>query len=357
MSHKPQSPAMHIARQHQSAPKAHPAEAEIRKAAVEIDEGRYVEDRRGAEERAVDGLGLALGMGIEGVAVGNAPSFEDWHREEKATRQMNELGRHPRVLEAMERMQHELEDAKTPDEEIEMRWRMHELLAADQERNKWAGQERWEGRANEEMRRGEVLSPWQFHERLCKAIGRTDRVLLKDDRIIKVSANGKSGLLALVVRNPAWNGHTAIQHDYAQVKAREMREAAEDELVKAQRLRKAHHNADADKSFELAGDMIQTASEMLLEREAYETEIPEFLRVGTLQAPLGTEWMIMNFDEFGVPTSAKYTGWRTALLTMVRANAITEEEAHRAFPVGSGPAADWYLEQLYMRRAGRLVVN
>lgn len=353
--HKPQSAAIHIARRHQSAPKAHPAEAEIRKAAEEIDEGRYVEDRRGSDERALDGLGLALGMGMDGVAVGAAPSFADWHKEEQATRQMNELGRHPRVQEAMERMQAEIDDAKTPEQEVEMRWRLHEMLAAEQERNKWKGQERWEGRENEEMRRGEVLSPWQFHERLCGALGRRDRVLLKDDRIIKTSANGKSGLLALVVRNPLWSGQTAIQHDYAQVESAKMKDAAEGELIKAKRLRKAKYNAEADKSFHLAGDMIQTATEILLAREAYEIECPEFLRVGTLQAPLGTEWMIMGFDEFGVPTSAKYVGWRTALLTMVRARAITEEEAHRAFPVGSGPAADWYMEQLFMQRNGQTV--
>jgi hypothetical protein len=355
MSHKAQSAALHIARRHQSAPKAHPAEIEIRKAAEEIDGGRYVADTRASDEKALDGLGLALGMGIDGVAVGAAPSFADWHKEEQATRQMNELGRHPRVQEAMERMQLEIEDAKTPEEELEMRWRIHELLAAEQERNKWNGQERWEGRENEEMRRGEVLSPWQFYDRLCEALGRRDRILLKDDRIVKMSANGKSGLLALVIRNPLWNGQTAIQHDYAQVKAGEMKEAAEGELVKAKRLRKAKYNAEADKSFHLAGDMIQTATEILLEREAYETEVPEFLRVGTLQAPLGTEWMMMGFDEFGVPTSAKYVGWRTALLTMIRQRVITEEEAHRGFPLGTGPAADWYLQQLYMLRNGETV--
>jgi hypothetical protein len=35
---------------------------------------------------------------------------------------------------------------------------------------------------------------------------------------------------------------------------------------------------------------------------------------------------------------------------MVRSRVITEEEAHQAFPVGSGPAAGWYLEQLYRIR-------
>lgn len=236
-----------------------------------------------------------------------------------------------------------------------MRWRLHEMLSMEQERNKWKGQERWEGRENEEMRRGEVLSPWQFHERLCKALGRTDRVLLKDDRIIKISSTGKSGLLALVIRNPLWSGQSAMQHEYANVKANDLKLSAEDELLKARKLRNAKHNAEADKSFHLAGDMIQAATEMVLERDAYEEQVPEFLRVGKLQAPLGTEWMMMNFDEFGVPTSAKYVGWRTALLTMVRARVITEAEAHQAFPVGSGPAADWYLQQLYMERNGAMV--
>lgn len=351
MSHRPQSAALHIARRHQSAPKAHPAEAEIRKAATEIDEGRYVETARG-DERALDSLGLALGYGMDGVAVGHAPTFEEWHQEEKATRQLNQLGRHPRVQEAMERMSRELEDAKSPDEEIEMRWRMHEMMAEQEARHKWEGQERWEGRDNEEMRQGQVLSPWEFHEKLCKVIGR-ERVILKDDRIIKMSPNGRSGLLALVVRNPMWHGESVLKQEYAQVKAGELKSAAEQELVKGRRLRKAKYNAEADKSFHMAGDMIQTATMMLLERDAYDEQTPEFLRVGTLQAPLGTEWMMMNFDEFGVPTAAKYVGWRTALLTMIRAGVLTEEEAHKAFPLGSGPAADWYLQQLYLRRKGQ----
>ena len=264
-------------------------------------------------------MGLALGFGIDGVAIGDAPSFEKWHKEEQATRQMNELGRHPRVVEAMERMALELEDAKTPDEELEMRWKLHEMMCQHEAGNKWEGQERWEGRENEEMRQGQVLSPWQFHDRLCKTIGR-ERVLLSD-RIIKMSPNAKSGLLALVVVNPLWRDAGGVQREYVQVQAGRLREAAEEELIKAKKLRKAKWNAEADKSFNLAGDMIETATKMLLEREAYEAETPQFLRVGTLQAPLGTEWMMMNFDEFGVPTDAKFVGWRTALLTMVRANA------------------------------------
>jgi hypothetical protein len=57
--------------------------------------------------------------------------------------------------------------------------------------------------------------------------------------------------------------------------------------------------------------------------------------------------MVMRFDEFGVPTSAKHLGWRTALLTMIRLEVITPKEAEKAFPLGSGPASAWYREQLF----------
>jgi hypothetical protein len=60
--------------------------------------------------------------------------------------------------------------------------------------------------------------------------------------------------------------------------------------------------------------------------------------------------MIMDFTEWGAVYAAKFIGWRTALLTMIRCRAITEAQAHKAFPIPSGPAAAWYLEQLQMIR-------
>jgi hypothetical protein len=74
---------------------------------------------------------------------------------------------------------------------------------------------------------------------------------------------------------------------------------------------------------------------------------PEPVYLCSLQYPLATEWMIMRFDEFGVPTSAKHLGWRTALLTLIRLGIITPKQAEEAFPLGSGPASQWYRQQIF----------
>lgn len=77
------------------------------------------------------------------------------------------------------------------------------------------------------------------------------------------------------------------------------------------------------------------------------------MQVGTLQYPCGPEWMIMRVNEYGVPTTAKFLGWRTPLLAMIRVGVISEEEAHKAFPLTEGPASEWYREQLMAIRAGK----
>jgi hypothetical protein len=351
LSNRSMSPAMIIARKHQSAPKAHWADAEIRKAAEEIDGGRYIPDVDATGESSLDGLGLALGLGAGGVAQGQKPTLEDF----RATRDMNELSRHPRVIEAMERMKQEIEDASNPQEAIEKAWMLHEMTERSVQDQKWDGQERWEGKENEAMRIGEILSPQVFHARLVKVIGR-ERVLLSP-HAVKTSPEAKSARCGLYIRNPEWSGESEVIV-YKQAEAADLRRTGEKELVKAKRLRAAGQNAEADRAFSMAGQMAQTATEILMELSTNEQLAPkEFLRVGTLQWPLGSEWMVMNFNEYGVPTTAKYLGWRTALLTMIRTKTITEKEAHKAFPVGSGPAADWYREQLQMLRNDGATVN
>jgi hypothetical protein len=91
------------------------------------------------------------------------------------------------------------------------------------------------------------------------------------------------------------------------------------------------------------------AAREMYDRAATGTSLaePEFVRVATVQWPLGTEWMIIEFTEWGTVWKPKFYGWRTALLTMIRVGAITEAQAHKAFPVGSGEAGAWYLQQIY----------
>lgn len=340
------SAAVIIKARHQSSPKEHWADQEIRKAAEEIDAGHYVPEVTDEAEEMVDRMGIALGMGYGGVATGEKPTLEDF----RETHDQNQLMRHPRVEEALERLKVELEAHGDSQEAVEMSWMLHEMVEKQSYDNRWKGQRRWEGKENEEMRQGRILSPQQFHAELCSAIG-TSRVHL-GRFAYKEQPEAESARVGLYVANPAWNGTSTVL-EFAQVKAAELRKAAEKELVQAKRLRLAKQNALADTAFKLAMDMIQTATEIYMERDyrANDDANKEFLRVGILQWPLGTEWMLMRFNEFGVPTTARFTGWRTALLTMIRQGVITEVESEEAFPLDDSPAAQWFKEQLWLRRA------
>jgi hypothetical protein len=75
-----------------------------------------------------------------------------------------------------------------------------------------------------------------------------------------------------------------------------------------------------------------------------------------LQHPLSPEWSLMRFDEFDVPTSERYRGWRTAVLRLIQEGVVTEDEVDRAFgPVTQNAASELYLEQLadFRKTGGR----
>lgn len=76
--------------------------------------------------------------------------------------------------------------------------------------------------------------------------------------------------------------------------------------------------------------------------------------ITSLQEPYGPEWSIMRFDHRGVATKEKYRGWRTAMLVLIVAEILTEEEVDRAFGSPIGEAATWYREQLQTWRQIRL---
>lgn len=345
-----EAPTVLIPRKHQSAPREDEVDRAIRTSAEEIAKGDYIPEMDDMDEREALGskLGIALGLGSGGVAVGQKPTLEEF----RSTHEMNELARHPRVQEALEKLAQQRESAVNPEQLLEYEMASHELMCQQQQQYQWDGQRRWQGKENEEMRHGQLLTPWQFMERLEKVIGR-ERVRL-GERFAPSLQNPKTGRIGLYVANPNYKGGYKPPV-YVADKVQEMREEAWAILKKAKQLRALHQDTQADQKFNDAANLVQAATEMMMGNmvEA-QTQEPPQLRVGTLQAPLGTEWMIMDFDEFDVPTQAKYLGWRTALLTMIRCGAITEAEAHKAFPVGSGPAADWYMEQLYDERQQRL---
>lgn len=238
-------PAVIIPREHQSAPSQHWADKVVQQAAAEIESGNYV--------------------------VHPDPDEMFNYGPEMA------LAQHPRVLEALERLEKEKVEVKGQ-EAIEKEHMIWEINQRRSQRDMWDGQGRWIGKESEEMRTVNIMSPFTF-------IGKLHASGIKESRVqlSPFAVNKRAALLA-------W------------------------------------------------GLNLQKG-----EREAQQ--------VGTLQYPCGPEWMVMRFDEYGVPTTAKYLGWRTALLSMITLGVITEKEAHKAFPLGSGPAGDWYREQLAMHRA------
>ena len=339
-----------IARKHQSAPKETVLDKAVQQAAEEIDRGRWIDEDPDGQTAALDGLGLALSMGtIDQVkrTVSLHGSDAEFQQAVDRTRDLNQIGRHPRVLEAIEQLRSEQDDGKTPEEQLELEWKLWEMTALQVADQKWEGQQRWAGAENEEMRLGKLMTPKDFVLKLFETIGR-ERVIVPG-QVAFENPGDKSGVLGLFVKNPLWEG-AEFKREYKRNKSAELMERARKLIVKCEALFNVGMLEQAKKLRDEIIQMTTAATSMDMEISREEWHEPELLRVGSLQWPLMTEWMVMRFNEFGVPTEAKYKGWRTALLTMIRSRAITEEEAHKAFPVGSGPAAAWYLEQLYRIR-------
>jgi hypothetical protein len=352
LSHTKQTPALII--KNPSRVKPHWADKELQKAAVEMDEGRYVPNAPTEQEAAVQDMGLALGQGTHGVGVGAAPTLEEFRQ----TRDFDELGRHPRVQEAMEKMRQETETDPMSPEAMDASWRLHEMNMRQNLNHRWPGQDRWLGKDNEAMRRGEVLEATVWYQKLCEVIG-PDRVLL-GRYAYKMDKDAKGAILGLYVPNPEYKGGapertagTGFQGpEPPSVQVALLREQAEATRREAIRLKMAGAYREATLMTRSAIEMYKAAAEIEVEKGFTRVTqmAQQFVRVGALQWPYATEWTLMNFNDYGVPTTHQHLGWRTALLTMVRHRVITEEEAELAFPVGDGPAAAWYLEQLWLRR-------
>jgi len=236
------APLVIIPRKHQSSPKEHWSEKELRLAAEEIDKGQF-----------------------------EVPQDENEFFNYGPTQF---LARHPRVQEALAKLEKEKEEVNSQEaaEKAQMIWEINEMI---QKPDHWDGEGRWIGKENEEMRVVNIMTPFTFIGKLEKVIG--GRVKLNE-----FAVNKRAALLAWEID---WKtGNRTLK------------------------------------------------------------------QVGTLQYPCSPEWMVMRFNEYGVPTTAKYLGWRTALLSMITLGVITEKEAHRAFPLQEGPASAWYREQLAMKR-------
>lgn len=333
-----QMPGVSITREHQSAPAKHYADVAIEQAAEEIASGKYIPPKRDFDEL---NIALRSGLGEETYDPRNVTPADF-----ESTAFSLDLAYHPRVAEALDRMAREVQVKKEHGQEyIEKAQMLHELNVNAQKKNRWPGQERWKDAEAEEKRMGRLLTPFQFFERLCEIVGPT-RIML-NRFVVLPTPTSKSGRVALLVKSPDKKKSPLMTR---------MDPKTFQLTIKLQGLQKDFRQVrDIQKSAELKR-RIDVANVMLEEqtRRANADEFDDFMMVGTIQSPNNTEWMVMNFDEWGVPTTAKYIGWRTALLSMIRLEVITEREAHKAFPVkGGSDAADWYLQQLFEWRNGR----
>jgi hypothetical protein len=290
------SPAVHIAPEHQSAPKEHWADKEVAKAAEEIREGQFRPDLS-------DDADL-LGM----VGVTRSLALKDPHLASKAEQLQTfgemadslALAQHPRVKEALARLEQEKKDAPSTQEMIEKAQMLHEFNEMVESKNQFDGQGRWIGKDNEQMRIVNIMSPKQWIARLNAVIGE-GRVFLNRYAVL--------GRVPVLVPN-------------------------------------------TEKSRSLLWTPDQGFGP-----EGGSSKKDEYLPVTMLQHPATPEWMVMRFDEYRVPTTVKYMGWRTALLVLITKRIITEKEAHAAFPLGSGPAGEWYRQQLFEFRASTGTMN
>jgi hypothetical protein len=304
---KEQAPAVIIPLQHQSAPKEHPADRAILQAAEEIDSGRY---QPPAEQ--LDELGLlpnvALRTGPQAMLDKPVTASDFAHTENSLI-----LAEHPRVKEALARLEQERDDSRTSQEYFEKTAMLRELNTLARGGQKWEGQERWIGSENEESRKGQVLTPLEFYWRLTRVIAPklqfAHHVCMVDKKPIRMIGAGRILL-----------GREAVLQ---------------------------HKDMPASMQAGRVGLFVMASEKVQILTPGMEKRKDEPMLVATVQWPVATEWMMMNFDEFGIPTTAKHIGWRTALLSMVRSGVLTEKEANRAFPLSSGPVSSWYREQMF----------
>src|SRR5271166_5701952 len=111
MSEENKSAALHIPREHQSAPAQHWADKEVAKAAEEIRGGQFTPVAAPEDEL----LAVALQRGPE-IFDPAGLHGADKRALLQQTQDSLALAQHPRVQEALARLEQEKKDAKTPNE-------------------------------------------------------------------------------------------------------------------------------------------------------------------------------------------------------------------------------------------------
>jgi len=181
-------------------------------------------------------------------------------------------------------------------------------------RNRTPGQERWQGKENEEMRLVRILHPHRIMYLLQRA-GVDARLDEHPNARIWLNSWSRGGLVGVNAWvNPQEMDHEGYLEELRNATTQEQKDLLTENFMAARAGRKVRKT------------------------------------ITSLQYPYGPEWSIMRFDDYGVATKEKYRGWRTAMLALIVAGVLKEEEVDRAFGPALGPAGEFYRRQCQVWR-------
>jgi len=270
-----QFPAIHIDRRHQSAPSETEADKAVRLAGNEIAEGKWkLSPEAQTELNEVPGLALRDGPTPEAVPW----SQQDFDR----TDQSLVLGEHPRVQEALARLEQQKEERKENGQAYaELAAMMHDTATEQRRRQRWDGQSRWTDDDAIEACKGQILTPIQFYQRLMEeGIGFGGNIGVEHE---------------FPSRQMEWKGQE-LTTEMSTIRA-----LGTGRILIGAHAKKRHPQ---DRSWRVA--LLVAAHSDQPAALTGQKEEREPVQVATLQGPFSTEWMVMRFDEFGVPTTPRF---------------------------------------------------
>ena len=254
---------------------------------------------------------MSSSAGVDDMNIRN----RDWDRFDA---EMDQPEHHWQSIEILKQRAHVQRLMYQPEEWVEENLELYEKNYAKAKTQRLAGQERWEGEEAEKQRLVNLLHPSAVMRKLRSA---------------GVDARDQESPYARIWLND-WTTAGLVGVN-AWVSPQEM-----DDEGYLMTLGSATSQAQKD-----------LATENFLACRAHRKVRKT---ITSLQEPYGPEWSIMRFNEHGVAIKEKYRGWRTAMLVLIAAEILTEEEVDRAFGPPIGEAAAWYRGTLQSYRQIKL---
>jgi hypothetical protein len=239
----------------------------------------------------------------------------DW---DKFDREMDAPEHHDLNIEILKQRAHVQKLTYQPEEWVEENLEIYAANVAKAKDQRLEGQERWEGEEQEKMRFVNLLHPSAVMRRLRMA-GVDARDYESPHARIWLNDWTTAGLVGV----NAWVAPQEMDEQGYLVELADARSQAVKDLITENYL------ACRDR------------------RKVRKT-------ITSLQEPYGPEWSIMRFDDHGIATKEKYRGWRTAMLVLIAAEILTEDEVDRAFGPPLGEAGAWYRQTLQSYRQIKL---